>query len=177
MKKVPSKNYIIVSILCVTTIVIVGYFTFWYKATKDYSANNSIFSGYLLEIGEDEVINNLSNYVLDNPNTILYMSYGNDSTIKEFESGFKQFIKEENIKAEFVYIDLNRIEDKNFTEEFKENFLSDELKNKNFSIIRQPNLYVFKEGKIVTALYYKEQNIDLNDVKRYLKSEEVVGND
>lgn len=177
MKKVPKKNYIIVAIMSILTFVIAGYFAFWYTENKEYNENNSIMTGYLLEIGEDEILVNLSNYLLDNPNTVLYMSYGNDSSVKDFENEFKEFINKNNIKQSFIYIDLNRVDDKNFINDFKNNFFNNELKNKNFEVRKQPNLFIFKEGKVENALYYTKQSINMVDVKIYLENQEVIEND
>lgn len=177
MKKVPKKNYVIVGIVSFLTFVIIGYFPFWYNETREYKANNSIMTGYLLKIGEDEILVNLSNYILDNPNTVLYMSYGNDSSVKDFENDFKKFINENNIKQLFIYIDLNMVDNKNFIDDFKNNFFTDELKNKNVEVKKQPNLFIFKDGKIDSALYYTKQSISMLDVKVYLENQEVIEND
>ena len=177
MRKTPKKNYIIVGIISILTIIIVGYFTFWYKETKEYNDNHSIMSGYLLEMGEDEVIVNLSNYVLDNPDAVLYISYGNDIEVKEFENEFKKFIHQNDIKQLFIYIDLNRIKDKKFINDFKNTFFDEELKNKNVVIEKQPNIFIFKDGKVESALYYTKQKINMMDVKSYLENKEGVEND
>lgn len=177
MKKIPKKNYIIVGIISVLTFVTVGYFAFWYTETKEYDTNNSIMTGYLSEIGEDAIVVNLNNYILDNPNIALYMSYGNDSSIKDFENEFKNFINENNIKQSFIYIDLNRVDDKNFINDFKDNFFADELKKKNVEVRKQPNLFIFKDGKIESVLYYTKQLINMVDVKTYLEKQEVIEND
>ena len=177
MKKVPKKNYITVLLISVLTFVIVGYFAFWYTETKEYDDSNSIMDGYLLEIGENEIIVNLSNYIIDNPNTVLYVSYGNDSHIKNFEKEFKKYINDNNIKHSFVYVDLNRLDDNNFTNEFKDNFFSNELKNKNFKLEKQSNLFVFKAGKIKSILYYSKQPINMVDVNVYLENEGIIDYD
>lgn len=177
MKKIPKRNYIIVGVISILTFLIVGYLAFWYNETKEYNANNSIMTGYLSEIGEDEVAANLSNYILDNPNIVLYASYGDDSSVKDFENEFRKFINQNNIKQSFIYIDLSRIDDKNFINDFKDNFFSGELKNKNFNVEKQPNLYIFKEGKIESVLYYTKQSINMTDVKIFLEKQEVIEDD
>lgn len=175
--KIPSKNYVYVVMISVLTLAITGYFCFWYKSYSEYNQNNSIMSGYLLEIGEQEIINNLENYVLDNPNTILYISYGNDSKIKQFEIGFKNMIEENNLKSSFIYIDLNKVPNKTFESEFREKFFSDELNNLNVEKLNQPNLLVFEAGKVKKLLYYTEKDITIEAVKKFLISEEVIVND
>lgn len=177
MRKIPRRNYIIAAIISILTFVIVGYFAFWYTETKEYSDDDGVMAGYLLEIGEASLIDNLSNYLLDNPNTVLYMTYGNNSAVKNFEGEFKQFVRDHNIKQSFIYIDLNKVEDKKFISEFKNNFFIEELKNKNVEVTKQPNLFVFKEGKIESILYYVKQSINITDVKIFLENEGIIEND
>ena len=177
MKKIPRNNYVVAAILSILTFVIVGYFAFWYTETKEYSDDNSVMTGYLLEIGEESLIDNLNNYLLDNPNTVLYMTYGNNITVQNFEEEFKHFINDNNIKQSFIYIDLNKVEDKKFTSEFRNNFFTEKLKNKNVDVEKQPNLFVFKEGKIQKLLYYTTQSINMSDVQIFLENEGIIEND
>ena len=177
MKEIPKKNYVFVGFILLITIAFLGYFTFWYKKNQEYYRNNSVMSGYLSEIQEVGVIDNLTNYVLDNPNALLYVSFGNDSSIKEFENEFKNLIVTNNISSNFIYIDLNYVTDKNFVLSIKENFFSEELKNKNIKLEKQSNIFVFENGKIVDILYSSKQNINLVDVKRFLIRYEVIEND
>ena len=175
MKKIPQKNYVITAVISILTFTIVGYFAFWYTEIKEDSHNNSIMTGYLLEIGEASLIDNLNNYLLDNQNTVLYMAYGNNISVKNFEDEFKQFINDYNIKQSFIYIDLNKVEDKKFISEFKNNFFAEKLMNKE--VVKQPNLFVFKEGKIDSILYYVKQPINITDVKIFLENEGIIEND
>lgn len=177
MKKIPRNNYVVAAIISILTFVIVGYFAFWYTETKEYSDDNSVMTGYLLEIGEESLMDNLNNYLLDNPNTVLYMTYGSNITVRNFEVEFKQFINDNNIKQSFIYIDLNKVEDKKFILEFKNNFFIEQLKNKNIEVEKQPNLFIFKEGKIHSMLYYTTQAIHMSDVKIFLENEGIIEND
>ena len=177
MKKIPRNNYVIAAIISILTFVIVGYFAFWYTETKEYSDDDAVMTGYLLEIGEESLIDNLSNYLLDNPNTVLYMTHDSNIVVKNFEEQFKQFINDNNIKQSFIYIDLNKVEDKKFISEFKNNFFAEGLKNKNVEVEKQPNLFIFKEGKIQSILYYTKQSINMSDVKIFLENEGIIEND
>lgn len=177
IRKIPTKNYIIVGIIATATIVVLGYFVFWYKNNQEYYKNNSVMSGYLSEVQEDGIIDNLTNYVLDNPNGLLYISFGNDSSIKNFENDFKNLIGKYNIKSNFIYVDLNSVTDKNFIKNIQENFFSTDLKNKNINLTKQSNIFVFENGNIVDVLYNSKQQINLDDVKRFLEKHEVIEND
>jgi len=175
LRKVPQKNYVIVVIISIATMLILGYFAFWYKNNKEYYENNSIMSGYLAEIQEDGIIDNLTNYLIDNPNTVLYMSFGNDASVKEFEYEFKVMIDEYNLSSQFIYIDLNLVNDKNFISSIQNQFFDEKLQNLNLE--KQSNIFLFEEGKVVDVLYSSEQTINLFDVKRFLIRHEVIEND
>ena len=139
--------------------------------------NNSIMSGYLAEIREDGVIENLTSYLIDNPDTLLYVSYGNDASVKDFENEFKKLLDEYNISSNFLYIDLNSVSDKNFVSKLKDNFFSENLNNKNINLYRQSNIVIFESGKIKDVLYNSKENINLIDVKLFLIRHGVIEND
>lgn len=177
MKQVPKRNYILVFILCFLTIIIVSYFTYTIKKQQIVKIESSLLSGYLLELGEKEIMTNLTNYVVDNPETILYVSYGNDKYLKNFEQELKVFITEYNIKNDFVFVDLNVISNRNFLNDLRNNFFSEDLNNNYIKLERQSNMFLFKDGKIAKLLYYAEQKINIEDVKKFLKSEGIIEND
>lgn len=175
--KIPTKNYVLASIISILTVFVLCYFVFWYKSNQEYYQNNSIMSGYLSEIKENGVIENLNNYLLDNPDSFLYVSFGNDSSVKDFEIEFKNLIDKNNISSNFIYVDLNAIEDKNFIEKIQNNFFSEELKNKNIKLLKQSNIFVIENGKIIDVLYNSKQTINLRDVKQILIKYEVINYD
>lgn len=176
-RKIPAKNYAIIGLIAVITFVFLGYFVFWYKSNLEYQNNNSIMSGYLAEIKEDGVIENLNSYLIDNPDTLLYVSYGNDSSVKEFEKGFKTLIDEYNISSNFIYIDLNSITDKNFVSKLKDSFFSENLNSKNIDLYKQSNIFLFEMGRIDDVLYNSKETINLIDVKIFLMRHGVIEND
>ena len=175
VRKIPPKNYVLVGIISVATILFLGYFVFWYKNINKYYENNSIMSGYLSEIKEEGIVDNLTNYLMDNPDVLLYMSFGNDISIKNFENQFKNLIDEYNISSEFIYVDLNLIKDKNFILNIQENFFNDKLQKINLK--KQSNILVFENGEIVNILYSSEEKINISDVRRFLVRCGVIKND
>jgi len=177
LRTIPIKNYIIVVIIFIITVIFLAYFVFCYKKSLEYQKNNSVLSGYLAEINEDKLLDNLTNYLVDNPNTLLYISYGNDATIKDFENDFKDLISKHNVRSSFIYIDLNTVLDKNFIFSLQDGFFSEELKEKNIELKRQSNIFIFDQGKIIDVLYGYEEAINLMDVKIFLMRHEVIAND
>ncbi len=177
MREISKKNYILVMIICVVTLALVSYFTYVIKKKQAVIVETSALSGYVLELGEKEIMTNLTNYTVDNPETILYVSYGNDKHLIKFEQEFKDLIKEYNLKPNLVFVNLNVISNKNFLSELREKFFSDDLNNNYIKLEKQPNMFLFKNGKIVKVLYYAEQRINIDDVKKFLTSEGIIKND
>lgn len=177
MKVIPRKNYLLVVVICLATLIIVTYLTYICKKNQDIKVEPSILSGYVLELGEKEIMTNLRNYALDNPGFVLYVSYDSSKNLNEFEEQLKDLVKEQNIKSNLVFANLNLIANKNFLNELKDNFFSDDLNNNYIKLEKQPNMFLFKNGKIIKVLYYAEHKIDIEDVKKFLFNEGIIKND
>lgn len=177
MKVIPRKNYLLVVVICLATLIVVTYLTYICKKNQAIKVEPSILSGYVLELGEKEIMTNLSNYALDNPGFVLYVSYDSSKKLNEFEEQLKDLVKEQNIKSNLVFANLNLISNKNFLNELKDNFFSDDLNNNYIKLEKQPNMFLFKNGKIIKVLYYAEHKIDIEDVKKFLFNEGIIKND
>ena len=177
MKVIPRKNYLLVVVICLATLIVVTYLTYICKKNQAIKVEPSILSGYVLELGEKEIMTNLSNYALDNPGFVLYVSYDSSKNLNEFEEQLKDLVKEQNIKSNLVFANLNLIANKNFLNELKDNFFSDDLNNNYIKLEKQPNMFLFKNGKIIKVLYYAEHKIDIEDVKKFLFNERIIKND
>lgn len=177
MKVIPRKNYLLVVVICLATLIVVTYLTYICKKNQAIKVEPSILSGYVLELGEKEIMTNLRNYALDNPGFVLYVSYDSSKNLNEFEEQLKDLVKEQNIKSNLVFANLNLIANKNFLNELKGNFFSDDLNNNYIKLEKQPNMFLFKNGKIIKVLYYAEHKIDIEDVKKFLFNEGIIKND
>ncbi len=177
MKVIPRKNYLLVVVICLATLIVVTYLTYICKKNQAIKVEPSILSGYVLELGEKEIMTNLRNYALDNPGFVLYVSYDSSKNLNEFEEQLKDLVKEQNIKSNLVFANLNLIANKNFLNELKDNFFSDDLNNNYIKLEKQPNMFLFKNGKIIKVLYYAEHKIDIEDVKKFLFNEGIIKND
>lgn len=177
MKVIPRKNYLLVVVICLATLIVVTYLTYICKKNQAIKVETSILSGYVLELGEKEIMTNLRNYALDNPGFVLYVSYDSSKNLNEFEEQLKDLVKEQNIKSNLVFANLNLIANKNFLNELKDNFFSDDLNNNYIKLEKQPNMFLFKNGKIIKVLYYAEHKIDIEDVKKFLFNEGIIKND
>lgn len=149
MKKIPLKNYIVLCVIIVITVVFVFYVRSWYITNKEYYSKNSVIKDVTREINIDEI----SNYNLESPKFMLYVSSGANAEVKNFENRFKKFIGKMEISDDILYLNTDSV---NYD-------LYSSLKNYAFndkvsSLISESkaSLYVFSEGKIVGVL----NNID-----------------
>ena len=156
MKKIPLKNYLIVLILSVATVFLTFYFANNYKKNKIVQKIN-----FLSEIKQNE----LNSYISERSDVIIFMTYiDNDDLIKNL----KKYLKENELKSEFVYIDLNEVNN-NFYNEFYVNYVN-EASNKSFEI-KNSTLVFIENGTInsyINNIKYIEQ------VKNFFESNELI---
>ncbi len=161
--KKPLKNYILLLSAFVITI-----FSAWYifNMYTDYIfEKDHTLSNYISEISYDE----LSNYVIDNPNTIVYLSSRDNINHVDFEKSFIDYIKENNLKSSIVYFDTKKIAINDLIT-IKATYFKENLSEVNLDTF--PNLIIFENGKIVDLLYKNHEQIDLDHVKKMIEKYE-----
>jgi len=166
-RDIPLKNYVILFVISVLTVILVFYLVSWYNASKEYYQNNSILSEYLSELKSDEI----SSYLIDNPEVVIYYASAKDSSIKDFEKEFKKLIEDMEIKDDIIYIDSSKTENINFVIQL--NKVSD---NKIESVV-VPNLIYIKDSKVNQILNFDESTINKRDVRNFLIKCGVITND
>lgn len=145
MKKVPLKNYIVLCVVILLTVIFVFYVRSWYITNKEYYSKNSVIKDVAHEINIDEI----SNYTLESPKFLLYVSSGADADVKDFENNFKKLIKKLEISEDILYLNVDNVDDDLYF-----NLNSFASNNKISSLISESeaSLYVFSDGKIVGVL-------------------------
>lgn len=168
MKEIPKINYVLLGVMSIITILVVVYMSNWYKASKSYQLESSIMTNFLGEIKESEI----ENYILENPEIVIYISNDQEDETKKFEKKLKNFIIKEEVKSHFIYLDCNNISSE-FMKKFQKNYFKDSLKTLYLSY---PNLLIVNDRKIVDILYKLDQEVDINDVKQFLEKNGVLDN-
>ena len=135
----------------------------WYIMTKEYNSDNSPMLKSINEINSNEI----SNYVLENPRFILYTSSGLNKNIKGFESKFKGYVLNKNLKDYMIYINTadTDIED---LKNILNNYTNEEL-----DINDSVNMYIFENGKIVKIIT-KAENQDTKSIEQVFKKYGVI---
>jgi hypothetical protein len=167
-RNIPVKNYFILGVLAVTTVVLTFYFVSWYEATREYKKVNSVISEVLAKIKIEEI----DNFLLDNPNIVVYMASSKDDTIKNFEKSFKNFILNNEITDDIVYLDTKEVVNNNYS--VLEKRMVESLVNKNITLVSKTNLLIVREGKIIDVLYKSDKIINESDVNQFLEMYEVI---
>lgn len=162
MKSVPLKNYIILLVYVLLTVVFVFYIRSWYITNKDYYSRNSVIKDVTREINVDEI----SNYILESPKFMLYVSSGGNSEVKDFENNFKKLIKRLDVGDDILYLNTDNVEYNKLYSVLKSFSSSDTIYSR--IVESRSSLYVFSDGKITGVL----NNIDSfsdNHIKSFIK--------
>lgn len=172
-KKIPKKNYAILTLIAILTVLGSLYLASWYNATKEYYMNNSIMTDFLSEINPEEI----DSYIMDNPVAVIYLASSKNTDIRSFEKSFRKLINEEEIEDSIIYMDTYKITDNNFYSSLKNSYFSDELKSSNISLSANPNIIVIEDRKIVDILSKQDDTIELRNAKNLLIKYGIINND
>lgn len=170
LRKIPKKNYIILGVVILVTILILYYFYMWVDAYKESKINIPIMDKYMSVINYNE----FSDYIVENPNTIVYVSVLENEEIREFEKKFKNKYKSNLVEKEVLYMNItDEINDKNTNQD-----MSLKYSINNLNITNVPCVLVFEDSELksIYSLEDNDYNIDrfimyLNNIK--LESDDI----
>ena len=154
-REIPKKNYVIVAIMAFVVIALVFYLAKLYT-NASLNKNTSLISGYLFNVTLEE----MDNYLLENPDIITYWADNEDLTNEKFEKKLKKYIIKNNLQKSFVFINIKNISEKEI-ESISNKYLCEKLKN--IKLATKPSLLIMEDSKIVEVIYTYEQDI------KYLK--------
>ena len=87
-KEISFKNYIILAVILIFTILLVVYLFNWQSIYQKNKLQEPILDKYLMVINYNE----LDDYLVENKEAIVYVSVLNDEKIRMFENKFKNLI-------------------------------------------------------------------------------------
>ena len=171
MKEIPRKNYLIYLSVCLATFLLL--FLFINRVRTMNIEKKSVLTGFLYEITDDNILDNLESYAIDNSNFFLYISNNNNSS--DFDMEFKQFIIDYSLKDNVIYLNGWNKLSSNFVKSFKSRMFSSDLNDVSIIALRQSNIYEFKNGKVARILYNQKEKINMSDIRIFMN--EVIAND
>lgn len=146
MKHIPFKNYVIFLIITILSIGASIYCINLYDLRSNYEKGVNYNMSFLKEIH----INDLENYIIENPDIIIYINEKNDSEMNDIELKLKKHIIQREYTNDIVYINSNSSNKKLLK---KINGYSKE----KFNVI--PNVIIIKNSEISETLYF-DGNVD-----------------
>lgn len=172
-RPIPKKNYYLLALLVVVTLLLLYFCVNWYQKYQDSKLSQPEIATVISEVKKEE----LSNYLMDNPNIVIYFTISEDEKVRTFEKDLKKYILDHDLQEQIVYVNTSAIKEDSFYSNFVDDYFASDLKKKNLELEHIPNMVFVKDGKVRDILIKYESEIHLDDVKRFLTQNEVVEND
>lgn len=161
-REIPVKNYIILGVVLLITMLILYYFYCWVDVYKESKINIPIMDKYMSVINYNE----LDNYIVENPDTIIYVSVLEDEKIRGFEKKFKNKYKNKEIETELLYM--------NITDDIKDMDIRDEMVSKysinSLDMTDVPSLLVFNNGELSSIYSVRDNDYDIDRFVLYINN-------
>ena len=164
-KKIPLKNYIILAVTLIITVILVIYFYLWLKAYEESKKNTIIMDEYIQKINYNE----LSNYLIENKSTVIYSSVVGSQKTSNFEKKFVKVIQDNSLKNSILYLDLTEVvKNKTIKKELLEKY--PELNNN----IKDPLIIIFNNDKVIRIYNIKDNNYNIDSLIEFLEKEDII---
>ena len=166
--KIPTKNYIIYGIIVIVSLLIVFYLNEWYKAYKQNELKNSYIAKYVNEVNYDE----FKNYILENPNGIVYMGRTNCEECLAVEKKLYDIADKNEIIEQLIFLNLTDFSNNNnYLNTIKNDFYNSNI----ITPLSIPAIAIFNEQKIVDILISTDDNkISKSDIIKLLEGQEII---
>ncbi|MBR3049683.1 MAG: hypothetical protein IKG58_03925 [Bacilli bacterium] len=159
-KKIPVKNYVILGIIFLVSIVLVIYLCNCYKVYDESQRQIPVVRGHLSEITESEI----DSYLMENPTTVLYMCTASSFECRNYEKDFIKLIDDKNLVNSIIYINLSDSNMDSFINNFNRNHKYKEKLTNNY-----PAFVVFEDSKVTNILQGSEkEKLTISKTKSFL---------
>ena len=105
MKEIPKKNYCLLVVLLAVTVVLT------LSLSSIYLNKEKLVSNFY-EYSNKITVEEFDEYMIENSDTIIYISDKYDLTLGDFEKKLQNKLDEKNWKQNFVFLDKKDINDK-----------------------------------------------------------------
>ena len=157
-REIPKKNYVVLGIVLIGTFLLMYYFYMWYDAYLETKLGKPILDKYMEVINYNE----LDNYLVENNNAIIYVSYLEDTEIRDFEKQLKSLLKRHEIDRDVLYMDVT--DNKKIVDTIISKYSNNSF---NYDI---PVILVIENGKLKDIYSIKDNGYDITSVKLFIES-------
>lgn len=162
LRVIPKNNYIILGIVILVSLLIIYYFYMWVSAYKDAKENVSVLDNYMNVINYNE----LDNYIVENPDSVIYVSVVDDTQINKFDKKLANSIKNNDFNKDVLYMNITEtIKDASIKREMIEKY---SLKYADITDI--PNIIVFEDGKLISIYNIKDNGYSVSKVVEFVNN-------
>ena len=158
---IPLKNYVILAITLILSIILVVYFYMWHNEFMSNRVYTPVLDDYLSVVNYNE----LDDYLVENKNVALYISVLDNDQTRNFEKKFKNVINEYLLNDNLLYMDLSK--------EKNDINLYNSIVNK-YQLKDLPCIVIFKNGVIDDVYSVDNTDYDIDLLVSYLKIEGVI---
>ena len=162
LRVIPKKNYIILGIVILVSLLIIYYFYMWVSAYKDAKENVPVLDNYMNVINYNE----LDNYIVENPDSIIYVSVVDDIEINKFDKKLANSIKNNDFNKDVLYM--------NITETIKDDSIKrkmiEKYSLKYADITDVPNIIVFEDGKLISIYNIKDNGYSVSKAVEFVNN-------
>lgn len=160
-RNVSLKNYIILAVILILSVILVIYFYIWYNEFELSKNHTPIMNEYFNVINYNE----LEEYLIENKNVILYVSVLDDKTTRSFENKLKNVLDDYSFNNDILYMDLTGIK--------HNNDLYKSIINR-YNLVDLPYLIIFNNGNVVDTYNVVDNNYDVELLVSYLRIKGVL---
>jgi len=166
-KKIPTKNYIKLLIICAFTLGVVFVFRAWYISHLEYQKTIPVIEGVIGEIKYNE----FDTYIIESQDAVIYIGASEDMNCREVEAKFKEYIIKNELREEIVYLNIS---DSNNRKEIINEINIKYGSVTDVKIDSYPALLVFKDGNIYDAVSKQGYNqLKFGEIARLIEEYEV----
>lgn len=165
LKKIPFKNYLILFIVAVLTIVLTLYIREWILTYKENKISVSPLSGEISEVNTNE----LGLTLIESNQVILYVSYVNNLDIYNKENKLIKKIKSEDLNDYIIYYNVTDLLDK---KEYL-SILKLQFKEISSQIKKAPLLIYIKNGEGIEVINSDDKIVNEKDLMYLIDKYEI----
>jgi len=158
LREIPVKNYFILLVVLFGSFLLLYYFYKWFDMYEESILNRRILDSYMQVINYNE----LDDYLVENPDTIMYVSVLQNKEIREFEKLVKQKYRDKLIENRILYLDITEL---SYSER---NSLANKYYYNNLNIIDVPCVVVFNDGEINAIYSVSGNDYDIDKFVMYV---------
>lgn len=154
------KNYLILFLLVVVTVTLTLYLCDCYRVYSDNQKEIPVIRGTLSEITYEE----LDHYIMENPNSTIYMCTASSQNCRNFENDFIKLIKKKDLQDDIIYLNLSGVDETAFLTDFNNKY-----KYKYVLTTEYPAIVTFDNSNVANMLQEKDGKLSITKVKHYIE--------